>query len=169
VKKSKQKPIVLLKKKHYKQQLSASCVAAAARTLLDYHGITGVSEAELRRILKTKAGGTNLMNLLFLKDEKRWQLDVEIHKSTINDLFAAVLYQRVPVIAFVDTVPLPYWNESAYHVVLVVGYDDDTVIVNDPNFDRAEIRISKEEFLQAWDLRRNYMVIIKKKKLSENT
>lgn len=131
--------------------------------LLDYHGITAVSEAELRRILKTKAGGTNLMNLFFLKDEKRWQLDVEIHKSTINDLCSTVLYQKVPVIVFVDTAPLSYWNESAYHVVLVVGYDEEAVIVNDPNFDRAEIRIPKEEFLQAWNLRRNYMVLIKKK------
>jgi len=163
VKKSKKKPILLLKKKHYKQELSASCVAAAARTLLDYHGVTDVSEVELRRILKTKPGGTNLMNLLFLKDEKRWKLDVEIHKSTLNDLMVSVHHKRILVIVFVDTGPFPHWSESVYHVVLVVGYDEDAVIVNDPFFDSAEIRIPKEKFLQAWDLRRNYMVIIKKK------
>jgi hypothetical protein len=39
--------------------------------MLDYHGIVGVPEVELRRILKTKPKGTHLANLLFLKEEIR--------------------------------------------------------------------------------------------------
>ncbi|MDZ7289930.1 MAG: cysteine peptidase family C39 domain-containing protein [candidate division KSB1 bacterium] len=65
MKKSKKKPTVLLQKKHFKQELKASCVAAAVRMVLDYHGIVDVSEAELRRILKTKPNGTHLASILF--------------------------------------------------------------------------------------------------------
>lgn len=53
--------------------------------LLDYHGITKVSEAELRGILKTRPAGTNVLNLLFLKNEKRWNLEVEIVRASPRD------------------------------------------------------------------------------------
>ena len=102
--------------------------------LLDYHGIVGVSEAELRRILKTKPRGTHLFNLLFLKDEKRWNLEIEISKGSPNELFAAISLHKIPVIVFVNTASLPNWDEMAYHVVLVVGYNEESVIINDPFF-----------------------------------
>jgi ABC-type bacteriocin/lantibiotic exporter with double-glycine peptidase domain len=139
-------------------------VAAAARMLLDYHGIYGVSEAELRRILKTKPRGTHIFNLIYLKDEKRWNLDVEVYEGTPNELFAKVSTTRVPVIAFVDTEPLPHWDESMPHVVVVVGYDEESVIINDPFFNEEERRIPIAQFLKAWELNENYMIVIKKKK-----
>ncbi|GEM_PF-746905 len=157
-------PIVLLKKRHFKQELKASCVAAAARMLLDFHGIASVSEAELRRILKTKPTGTNILNLLFLRDEKRWDLNVEVSQSTIDELFARVSQDRIPVVVFVDTEPFPFWDESADHVVLVVGYDKEAVIINDPNFENHEIYVPFAKFFEAWRLKDNYMVVIKKKK-----
>lgn len=163
MKKSKKTPTVLLRKKHFKQELQASCVAAAARMLLDYHGIIGVSEAELRRILKTKPRGTHLFNLLFLKDEKRWCLEVEISKGSPNELFAAISIHKIPVIVFVNTASLPHWDEMAYHVVLVVGYDEESVIINDPFFDEKEIQIPIENFIKAWGKNDNYMVLIKNK------
>ncbi len=131
--------------------------------LLDYHGIINVSEAELRRILKTKPDGTNVLNLLFLKDEKRWNLDVEIVRANPEKLFDTIYSYRVPVIAFVDTAPLPHWDESTAHVVLVVGYDQESVTINDPFFEKEEIRIPAKLFLKALSKNKNYMVLIKKK------
>ncbi|MDZ7362841.1 MAG: cysteine peptidase family C39 domain-containing protein [candidate division KSB1 bacterium] len=163
MKKSKKTPPVLLRKRHVKQELKASCVAAAARMLLDYHGIAGVSEAELRRILKNKSHGTHLFNLLFLQDEKRWGLDVEISKGSPNELFATISIHKIPVIVFVNTASLPHWDEMAYHVVLAVGYDEEFVIVNDPFFDEKEIQVLMENFIKAWGKNDNYMVVIKKK------
>lgn len=162
MKKSKKTPTVLLRKRHFKQELQASCVAAAARMLLDYHGIFGVSEAELRRILKTKAHGTHLFNLLFLKDEKRWNLDVEISEGSLDTLFAAISLHKIPVITFVNTASLPHWDEMAYHVVLVVGYDEESVIINDPFFDENELQVPIANFLKAWGKNASYMVVIKK-------
>jgi uncharacterized protein YvpB len=65
---------------------------------------------------------------------------------------------------FVDTTPLPHWNETTYHVLLVVGYDEESVIINDPIFDREEIRVPIAIFLEAWGKTENYMAFIKKKK-----
>lgn len=163
MKKSKKKPIVLLRKRHFKQELKASCVAAAARMMLDYHGIAGVSEAELRRILKTKPKGTHLASLLFLKDEKRWNLDVEISKGNTNELFTKISIHKIPVIVFVDTTPLPHWDETTYHVLLAVGYDEESVIINDSLFDQEEIKVPIANFLAAWGANDNYMAVIKKK------
>ncbi len=163
MKKSRKKPSVLLRKRHFKQELKASCVAAAARMLLDYHGIVGVSEAELRRILKTKPLGTNLFNLLFLRDEKRWNLDVEINVGLPDELYANIFLNKTPTIVFVNTEFLPHWDEATYHVVLVVGYDKEAVIINDPFFDEEEIRVPVADFLKAWGKEHNYMVVIKKK------
>jgi len=164
VKKSKNTPTVLLRKKHFKQELKASCVAAAARMVLDYHGIIGVSEAELRRILKTKPKGTHLINFLFLKDEKRWNLDVELSQSTSAELFTTISTLQIPAIVFVDTAYFPHWDESAAHVVLVVGYDEENVIINDPVTDEKEISIPATKFFTAWAKNQYYMVVIKKKK-----
>ncbi len=133
--------------------------------MLDYHGISGVSEAELRRILKTKPKGTHLINLLFLKDEKRWNLDVELSQSTPAELFTTISTVRVPVIVFVDTAYLPHWDETAAHVVLVVGYDEKNIIINDPIMDNKELHIPATMFFNAWGKNQYYMIVIKKKKV----
>jgi hypothetical protein len=59
---------VLLNKKHHKQELKASCVAASALMVLNYLEAEAKDEAYLRRILKTKPIGTNIANLLFLRE-----------------------------------------------------------------------------------------------------
>jgi uncharacterized protein YvpB len=67
------------------------------------------------------------------------------------------------VIVFVDTTPLPHWDETAYHVLLIVGYDEDSVIINDPFIEQAEISTPIANFLDAWGATDNYMAVIKKK------
>lgn len=84
----------------------------------------------------------------------------------LREIFAAVRLHRVPIIVFVDTTPRPHWKESTAHVVLVVGFDQRHVIVNDPFFEQAEIRIPQELFNRGWSKNKNYMVIIKKRKAS---
>jgi uncharacterized protein YvpB len=117
----------------------------------------------LRRILKTKPTGTTVLNLLFLRDEKRWNLDVEISVGRPDELYANIASYKIPIIVFVSTEFLPHWDEASYHVVLVVGYNEDAVIINDPFFDKEEISLPIADFLKAWGKEHNYMVVIKKK------
>ena len=162
MRKSKATQSVLLKKKHYKQELRASCVPAAARMVLEYLGIAVENEAFLRRILKTKASGTNIPNLLYLQDEKFWQLDVHLLRGTMTELTSKLSKEKIPVIVVVETGPLPHWHESTAHVMLVVGYDQKNIIVNDPNFETDEIKVPIGRFQEAWSSFQNLMVTIKR-------
>jgi ABC-type bacteriocin/lantibiotic exporter with double-glycine peptidase domain len=64
-------------------------------------------------------------------------------------ILAAYLENRQPVIAFVDTGELPYWSESTNHAVVVVGLNDDTVLLYDPAFDSPQV-VPRGDFELAW-------------------
>jgi len=156
-------PKVLLKKQHFKQEIKVSCVPAAAMIVLNYLGITVESEAYLRKILKTKITGTNFFNLGYLKDEKDWNVDVRSELGTISTVKNYLEKEKRPVIALVDTSPLNYWNLSAAHALVIVGFDEENIIVNDPFFENQEIKISITIFMEAWSVFQNLLVIIKKR------
>jgi len=44
------------------------------------------------------------------------------------------------VIAFVDTGELPCWSASTNHAVVIIGIDEENVILKEPAFD-AEVQI----------------------------
>ena len=70
---------------------------------------------------------------------------------------------KIPVIAFVDTSPLNYWKLSAAHVLVIVGFDEENIIVNDPFFEKQEIKIPITIFMEAWSVFQNLLIIIKKR------
>lgn len=156
-------PNILIKKKHFKQENKASCVPTAARIVLNYLGVEIDSEVYLRKILKTRITGTNIFNLGYLKDEKQWNVDVRSELGTLAELERFLKNNKAPVIVLVDTLFLDYWDISTAHVLVVVGYDEDNMIVNDPYFENQEIKIPKTSFIQAWSAFQNLMVIINKK------
>ena len=55
-----------------------------------------------------------------------------------------------PLIAFLITGDLPYWAISLRHAVLVVGYDDAIVYLNDPAFSDSPKHAGWGDFLLAW-------------------
>jgi len=62
----------------------------------------------------------------------------------------AHLRQEIPIIAFVRTSNLPYWQTDTAHAVVVVGIDEHQVYVNDPHTAEAPQSIPKLAFLLAW-------------------
>lgn len=156
-------PKILLKKQHFKQETKASCVPAAAMMVLNYLGLAVESEAYLRKILKTKATGTHIFNLGYLKDEKDWNLDVKSELGTITAIKNYLTKDQIPVIALVDTSPLDYWNLSTAHVLVIVGFDEEHFIVNDPFFENKEIKIPLKTFIEAWSVFQNLLIIVKKR------
>ena len=156
-------PKHLIQKVHFKQELATSCVPAAARIVLNFLGVTVESEAYLRRILKTKSVGTNIFNLAYLKDEREWNVDVWSELGSLKRLEDYLIRYNIPVIAQIATDPLNYLTIPSAHALVVVGFDDEHIIVNDPLVDDQELPVPKDEFLQAWSIFQNLMIVIRLK------
>ena len=45
---------------------------------------------------------------------------------------------------------LTYWKEETFHAVVVVGYDDEQLYLNDPAFAAAPQTVGWDSFLAAW-------------------
>lgn len=71
----------------------------------------------------------------------------------------AYLDRGLPVIVFVRTQKLPCWSYGVDHALLVVGYDDASVFVNDPDLSEPNKRISTGDFELAW-LERDYFYAV---------
>ncbi len=143
-------PKVLLPISHLKQTGEGDCLVACAGMILDHLGLT-VRYADLLRLLQVRSFGAPAGNIRLLA-----QLGLTVTYS-VTDLNGIVqlLDVGVPVIAFLRTGDLPYWQYSTDHAVVVVGYNDDTqqVYLNDPYARDACIAVSRGDFELAWSER----------------
>lgn len=105
-----------------------------------------VDYARLLSMLRIGPLGTRRRSVLNLT---RLGLDVTYHETALP-IVAEYLQAGHSVIAFVDTAELGYWTTAANHAVVVIGLDDDHVIVNDPAFASAPHHIPRDEFELAW-------------------
>lgn len=134
---------------HHLQETDSSCVPACAHMVLAFLGITQ-TESELRRLLKTRAYGTSVLNIRHLEI-----LNVKTHllSGTLEELRSAVENDQ-PAIVLLWTGVLNHWaSENAIdylHAVVIIGFDGENLLVNDPAFESHPISISREEFLDAW-------------------
>ena len=138
-------PSILLPVPHYKQAGKYNCLPACARMTLDYLGISR-SEAELVRQLDATPLGTPGSRLLRLRSRR---LRVAYVPFTLP-LLKSQLQNQTPVIVLVRTIFLDYWQDDVAHAVVVVGYNDDHLLLNDPAFDHAPQQASLNGFLAAW-------------------
>jgi len=136
---------------HRQQEHSYSCLAACARMLLAAHDIEK-SEAELRRLLKTRASvGTHPVNLLWLE-----QFGLAVSwpcAASLDDLYTQIESNK-PCIAFVWSSDLLYWEEvdeiGYLHAVIVVGFSETGVLVHDPALPDGPTEVPILDFLRAW-------------------
>ena len=61
-----------------------------------------------------------------------------------------ILNDGLPIIVRVWTAMLDYWPVTTSHVVVVVGYDNTFVFINDPAFAAAPQSVLWDAFLAAW-------------------
>jgi ABC-type bacteriocin/lantibiotic exporter with double-glycine peptidase domain len=105
-----------------------------------------ISETELVAQLGTTALGTLGNRLLRLSSAS---LDVDFNPLTLP-LVCDKLNIGIPVIALTRTLFLDYWQSDLAHAVVVVGYDDEYLLLNDPEFEDAPQRATPDGFLAAW-------------------
>ncbi|HLB45575.1 MAG TPA: cysteine peptidase family C39 domain-containing protein [Anaerolineales bacterium] len=150
---------VILSVRHVRQQAEGECVAACASMVLGYMGLT-VAYDQLLKLIRVNWFGTPFFKLRELE-----QLGVTViyKQGLLRELHEHLLNDR-PCIAFVRTSELSYWSLATDHSVVVVGLDDKSVYLNDPEFADAPIPVSRGDFDLAW-LERDeiYAVLLKRR------
>jgi hypothetical protein len=58
--------------------------------------------------------------------------------------------EGIPPIVFVATAALSYWQTECLHALVVVGIEEQAILVHDPAFGNAPLPIPRDEFLAAW-------------------
>jgi ABC-type bacteriocin/lantibiotic exporter with double-glycine peptidase domain len=118
--------------------------------VLAYHGRV-LPYSDLLNLLKIKPFGAPASNIRLLA---QMGLTVVYRVTTMAGL-EALLAHGQPVIVFVQTGELPYWEYLTNHAVVVVGCDESQIFLNDPYFADAPIAVSRGDFELAW-LERDY-------------
>lgn len=143
-------PQPLLNVPHRRQQSDGDCLAACAAMVLSYWG-REIPYNSLLRLLRVQPYGAPAGNIRLLSS-----LGLRVTYSTTNLTgLQSLLDQGSPVIVFVRTGELPYWAYTTDHAVVVVGYDEGHVYVNDPDRSESPIMVSRGDFELAW-LERDY-------------
>lgn len=122
-------------------------MVACATMVLQYLGIDS-NYRRLFRLLGASDAGTpffNIERLTTLGLFARWQ------RYGSLDLVQQYLELGLPVIVAVRTWALPHWHPTDNeHAIVVVGFDDEAIYVNDPFFNEAPLLIPRERFLNGW-------------------
>lgn len=151
---------VYIKKPHHKQEKDYSCVPACLKMVLKFFDIS-VDESELRTKLKTRFFGTHIINILFIKET--YGIEAKIEFWSLEELKTHLDKFRTPCLALVWTEHLAHWKQACIHSVLVIGYDNEHVIINDPNFEEKDFYILYEDFISAWQVNDGLMVTFKQR------
>jgi hypothetical protein len=106
-----------------------------------------IPQARLARLMDITDYGAPLSRILRLA---QWNIPVTLQTGDDTAIKAWIDVQRA-VIAFVATGQLPYWDFNVQHALLIVGYDETEVFINDPAFVDAPQRSPWGDFLLAWD------------------
>jgi len=139
-------PTVLLPVPHFEQSRDGACLPACVRMVLAYWG-QSFTEAEIAKVLGTKAYGTPISNV---ERFSRQDYQVEFGSFTVDHLKDSLTAAR-PVISRVWTDMLDYWSyEATSHVVVVVGFDDSWVYLNDPSLIEQAPPVTWASYLAAW-------------------
>jgi ABC-type bacteriocin/lantibiotic exporter with double-glycine peptidase domain len=117
------------------------------------------SESRLSKLLATKPSGTAISNA---KHIQKLGYQVLI-KTLTREEIETYLIENKPIIARIWTAMLDYWTITTSHVVVVVGFDDESVYVNDPSLPTAPKAIAWNAFLAAWAEYDEIAVVITRK------
>jgi ABC-type bacteriocin/lantibiotic exporter with double-glycine peptidase domain len=135
----------LLRVEHALQEEELGCLAACVQMVLQYRGIRR-SQRELNHLLGLMSTGTPASRVQRLE-----RFGVTVFYGTGNEsALHRAIGQGIPPVVFLFTGELPYWNMNLRHAVVVVGYTDDHVFLNDPAFVDSPKQVSWGDFLLAW-------------------
>lgn len=131
---------------HFQQSTDGYCLPACARMVLAYLGME-YAEDEISRILGTKEFGTPSFAIQKLT---RLQLQVVYREWSVAELLST-LDAGQPIIVFVRTGFLDYWQEDFAHAVVVVGATQDKQFwVHDLAQSKGPLTVLWDGLLAGW-------------------
>lgn len=138
-------PDILLPVPHFEQSDDGACLPACLRMVLAYWG-QHLTEKTVGQQIGTEEFGTPLFyaRRLYLPGYQVWV-------GSLDDVqLKQHLRNNQPVIARVWTEMLDYWDVVTSHVVVVIGYDNENVYLNDPAFAQETHPVLWDAFLASW-------------------
>lgn len=152
------KAITILSVPHRIQRNPTSCVPASVQMVLAYYGIEK-DEITIGHLLELSEEGTSILNVELLEHA---EIGATVRAGEIQESEIRQFLDRgIPLIAGVMTGNLPYWNSNRPHSVVVIGYDEQLVYLNDPKFSEAPQRVSWDDFRLAWGRFGRFAAIIR--------
>lgn len=137
---------IILPLEFVQQRRGGECLAACAAMVLNYIG-KPIAYRRLVSILEAipKVGTSSS------KIQRLARLGVSVHyqQGTLNRLFEH-LQNNQPSIVFVKTIELPYRTDITDHAVVVVGFDEQSIYLHDPEFIESPISVPHGDFDLAW-------------------
>jgi ABC-type bacteriocin/lantibiotic exporter with double-glycine peptidase domain len=122
-----------------------------------------IEEATLRSLFGTTTKGTAAINILMLNASLP-EMKVELHHSSLADLQRYLETKLHPCIVGLRTSTLPHWKgRDCLHAVVVHGFDDVHIFLNDPYFDEAEFPVTIAAFMRAWSAVGNIAITMERK------
>ena len=152
-------PKHLLKVPHHKQQKESDCLAACAAMLLTAQNIH-LPYSQLLAVLDVAPWGTPHRNFRLLAEHMP-HIQVTYRQGSLADLFQAI-DQGHPVVVFVWTGELSYWQIETGHAVVIVGYDQHYFYLNDPAFDEASQIVTHGDLDLAWIAYDTYYALVER-------
>jgi ABC-type bacteriocin/lantibiotic exporter with double-glycine peptidase domain len=135
----------LLSIEHRRQEERTGCLAACAQMALEVIGIRQ-SQQDLNRMLGMTEAGTPSPRV---KRLNRQGVAV-VYDTGDEHVLRTAIDRGLPPIVFLLSGDLPYWRVNLRHAVLMVGYSEDEVFLNDPAFADSPKGVSWGDFLLAW-------------------
>ncbi len=136
----------LLPVEHRLQEQPAGCLAACAQMVLHHLGIS-VAQQQLNRLFGLGELGSLLSHI---QRVSRYGVKVTIQAGDENEL-KRMIDRGIPAVLFVRTNQLTtYWQADVRHALVVVGYDETHLYLNDPAFPDAPKRVLLDEVMLAW-------------------
>jgi len=123
--------------------------------LLAYHGID-VDEATLRDQCHTSETGTHAKDLIACAHD--YGFEAEIQYLTIDEL-RPLLDEDIHPIAYIDMFPTSVARYT--HTVIIEDYEDDQLLIVDPNAEPGEVSLS--DFLESWQPYDHMAIIVRRR------
>jgi predicted double-glycine peptidase len=132
-----------------RQAKSFSCGAAALQSILNYYGFDE-KEEDLIKELKTDKTGTLLKYIKKALTKRKLKFE-EKEMMKINDLMS-LLRKKIPVILMIQAwgkkENYDGWEDG--HFVVAIGYDNKSIIFDDPSLSKVRGFIKFEDLMKRW-------------------